>query len=143
MEWGLLSAQVYIETQIQFAALYAGTSCMQHYLRSYHTSLGSLSNGNDNDNDDDDDDNDDDDGSENVAKQGISLKTLQHLFGPFQFPSSNLGDFSWSLTLKDFIQVKKEKEKFLIVCPRPPKNVPSGGITLQSCSGRQRNVLKA
>ena len=79
MEWGLLSAQVYIETQIQFAALYAGTSCMYHYLRSYHTSLGSLSNGNDNDNDDDDDDdddNDDDDGSENVAKQGISLKTL-------------------------------------------------------------------
>ena len=51
--------------------------------------------------------------------------------------------FSWSWILKDFIQVKKEEGKFVIVCPRPPQNVKLGGFTSQSCSGRRRNVLKA
>jgi len=36
---------------------------------------------------------------------------------------SNAGDFSWSWILKDFIQVQKEEEKFVVVCPRPPQNV--------------------
>ena len=31
---------------------------------------------------------------------------------------SNVGDFSWSWILKDFIQVQKEKGKFVVVCPR-------------------------
>ena len=30
---------------------------------------------------------------------------------------SNVGDFSWSWILKDFVQVQKEEGKF--VCPRP------------------------
>ena len=34
--------------------------------------------------------------------------------------TSNTGDFSWSLVLKDFIQVKKEEGNFVVVCPRPP-----------------------
>ena len=33
---------------------------------------------------------------------------------------SNAGDFSWSRTLKDFIQVQKEEGKFVVECPRPP-----------------------
>ena len=33
---------------------------------------------------------------------------------------SNAGDFSWSWILKDFIQAQKDKEKFVVVCPRPP-----------------------
>ena len=50
--------------------------------------------------------------------------------------------FSWSWVLKDFIQVQKEERKFVVVCPRPPLNVKLGGFTSESCSGRQRNVLK-
>ena len=33
---------------------------------------------------------------------------------------SNVGDFSWSLILKDFIEVQKEEGKFVVVSPRPP-----------------------
>ena len=33
---------------------------------------------------------------------------------------SNADDFSWSSILKDFIQVKREEGKFVVVCPRPP-----------------------
>ena len=37
---------------------------------------------------------------------------------------SNAGDFSWSWILKDFIQVKKEKGEFVVVC-----QVKLGGFT--------------
>ena len=33
---------------------------------------------------------------------------------------SNVGDFSWSWILKDFVQVQKEEGKFVVVCPRSP-----------------------
>ena len=33
---------------------------------------------------------------------------------------SNVGDFSWSWILKDFIHVQKEKGEFVVVCPRHP-----------------------
>ena len=33
---------------------------------------------------------------------------------------SNAGDFSWSWILKDFIHVKKDERRFVVVCPRPP-----------------------
>ena len=56
---------------------------------------------------------------------------------------SNVGDFSKSWILKGFIHVQIEKEKFVVVCPRPPQNVALGGFTSQSCSRRQRNVLKS
>ena len=81
-------------------------------------SLGTLSN------------DDDDDGSENVAKKMNlrSFKLNRVYLDPLNM--SNVGDFSWSLILKDFIQVQKEKGKFVIVCPRPPYNgVKLGGFT--------------
>ena len=52
------------------------------------------------------------------------------------------GDFSWSWIRKDFIQVQKERGKFVVACPRPPLNFKLG-FTSWSCSGRQRNVLKS
>ena len=42
---------------------------------------------------------------------------------------SNVSDFCWSWILKHFIQVQKEKEKFVVVCLRPPQNVALGGVT--------------
>ena len=42
---------------------------------------------------------------------------------------SNVSDFSWSWILKHFIQVQKEKEKFVVVCLRPAQNVALGGVT--------------
>jgi len=32
---------------------------------------------------------------------------------------SNVGDFSGSYILKDFIQVQKDEGKLVVVCPRP------------------------
>ena len=64
--------------------------------------------------------NDDDDSSENVAKKTNlrSFKLNRVYLHPFNM--SNAGDFSWNWILKDFIQVKKEEGKFVVVCPRPP-----------------------
>ena len=56
--------------------------------------------------------NDDDDGSENVAKK-INLhpfKLYRVYSKPLNLP--NVGDFSWSWILKDFLQFQKEKGKF-------------------------------
>ena len=64
--------------------------------------------------------NDEDDGSENVPKK-INLRSFKInrvYLDPLNM--SNAGDFSWSLILKDFIQVQKEEGKFVVVCPRPP-----------------------
>ena len=63
---------------------------------------------------------DDDDGSENVGKK-MNLRSFKFdrvYLDPLNV--SNAGDFSWSWILKDFIQVKKDKGKFVVVCPRPP-----------------------
>ena len=64
--------------------------------------------------------NDDDDSSENVAKKTNlrSFKLNRLYLNPFNM--SNAGDFSSNWILKDFIQVKKEEGKFVVVCPRPP-----------------------
>ena len=43
--------------------------------------------------------------------------------------SSNVGDFSWSWTLKGFIHVQIEKGKIVVLCPRPPSNVALGVVT--------------
>ena len=61
----------------------------------------------------------DDDGSENITKK-INLCPFK-LYRVYLEPlnSSNVGDFSWSLILKGFIYVQIEKEKFVVVCPRP------------------------
>ena len=56
--------------------------------------------------------NDDEDGSENVAKK-IHLHPFK-LYRVYSNPLnlSNVGDFSWSWILKDFLQFQKEKGKF-------------------------------
>ena len=58
---------------------------------------------------------DDDDGSENVAKKMNlrSFKLNRVYLDPLNMP--NVGDFSWSWILKDFIQVPKEEGKFVVV----------------------------
>ena len=64
--------------------------------------------------------NNDDDGSENVAKKMNlhSFKLNRVHLDPLNM--SNAGDFSWSCIRKDFVQVKKDQGKFVVVCPRPP-----------------------
>ena len=51
-----------------------------------------------------------------------SFQILSRLFGSYldAFNLSHEGDYSWSLILKDFIQVQKERGKFVVVCSRPP-----------------------
>ena len=61
-----------------------------------------------------------DDGSEKDGKKMNlrSFKLNRVYLDPLNM--SNVGDFSWSWILKDFIQVQKEEGKFVVVCPRPP-----------------------
>ena len=47
------------------------------------------------------------------------FQTLSHLFRPAPFVKCGRF-FFWSLILKDFIQVKKIKGEFVVVCSRPP-----------------------
>ena len=62
-----------------------------------------------------DDDDDDDDGSENVAKK-LNLPHFKCYRVYLELLNlSNVGDFSWSWILKDFIQDQKEKEEFVVV----------------------------
>ena len=62
---------------------------------------------------------DDDDGSENVGKKMNlrSFKLNRGYLDPFNM--SNVGDFSWSWILKDFILVQKEEKQIVVACPRP------------------------
>ena len=72
---------------------------------------------------------DDDDGSENVAKK-MNLRYFKHnrvYLDPLNM--TNAGDFSWSGSFKDFIQVQKEEGKFVVACPRPPQNGKLGVLT--------------
>ena len=46
-----------------------------------------------------------------------SEMTVNRLFDLLNL--SNVGDFSWSLIHKDFIQVQKEKGNIVFVCLRP------------------------
>ena len=64
--------------------------------------------------------NDYDDSSENVAKKtNLRSFKLNRVYLNL-LNMSNAGDLSWNWILKDFIQVKKEEGKFVVVCPRPP-----------------------
>ena len=66
---------------------------------------------------------DDEYGSENVVKKMNlrSFKLNRAYLDPVNM--SNAGDFSCSWILKDFIQVQKEEEKFVVVCPRRSREV--------------------
>ena len=63
---------------------------------------------------------DDGDGSENVGKKLnlLSFKLNRVYLDPLNM--LNAGHFSWSWIVKDFIKVKKDEGKFVVVCPRPP-----------------------
>ena len=52
------------------------------------------------------------------------------------------GELSRNQTGRSGVQVKKEDEKFTVVCSRSPKNLEFGHLTLLFCRGRQRNVPK-
>ena len=65
---------------------------------------------------------------------------LRDYFNPFIFyrncesQSNQIG--------RSGVQVKKENEKFAVVCSRSPQNVELGYFTLLFFRGRQRNVPK-
>ena len=60
--------------------------------------------------------NDDDDSSENVAKK-LNLPRFKCYRVYLELLNlSNVGDFSWSWILKNFIQDQKEKGEFVVVC---------------------------
>ena len=61
----------------------------------------------------------DDDGSENVGKKMNlrSFKLNRIYLDPLNM--SNAGYFSWVWILNNFIQVKKDEGKSVVVCPRP------------------------
>ena len=63
---------------------------------------------------------DDDDCSDDVGKKMNfrSFKLNRVYLDPLNM--SNTGDVPWSKNLKNFIQVKKDEGKFVVVCPRPP-----------------------
>ena len=60
--------------------------------------------------------NDDDDDAKKTNLR--SFKVNRVYLNPLNM--SNAGDVSWNWILRDFIQVKKEEGKFVVVCPRPP-----------------------
>ena len=59
-------------------------------------------------------------GSEKISKK-VNLRPFK-LYRVYLEPlnSSNVGDFSLSWSLKDFIHVQIKKGKFVVVCPRLP-----------------------
>ena len=71
----------------------------------------------------------DDDGSETITKKmsWCPFKLYRVCLEPLNL--SNVGDFSKSWILKGFIHVQTGKEKFVVVCPRPPQNVALGSFT--------------
>ena len=74
--------------------------------------------------------NNDDDGSENITNKKKNLLPFK-LYRVYLKPhiSSNVGEFSWSWILNDFVHVQIEKEQFVVACARPPQNVALGGFT--------------
>ena len=92
------------------------------FLRS-RTILGSLNN---------------DDGNENVSRKSnfALLLLLCDYSNSFDLYSVGVVSRSW------IVQVRKEKEKFTVVCSCSPQNLKFGHFTLLFCRGRQRNVQK-
>ena len=45
------------------------------------------------------------------------------------FNSSNVGNFSSSRILKDFIEDQEKEKKVVVLCSRPPQNVKLGIFT--------------
>ena len=52
------------------------------------------------------------------------------------------GELSRNQIDRSGVQVKKENEKFTVVCSRSPQNLEFDNFTLLFCRGRQRNVQK-
>ena len=63
---------------------------------------------------------DHDHGSEKVGKKIFAFfQTYYNRVYLDPLNMSNAGHFSWSWILKDFIQVQKDKGKYVVVCSRP------------------------
>ena len=68
---------------------------------------------------------DDDDGSEKVGKTNDRICALSSLIASIWTRSicqkqATFPGFEFTVILKDFIQVRKEEGKFVVVCSRPP-----------------------
>ena len=70
----------------------------------------------------------------------ISFVLLRDYFNSSNFYRN--GELSRNQIGRSGVQVKKENEKFTIVCSCSPKNLESGHFTLLFCRGQQRNVPK-
>ena len=86
--------------------------------------------------------NDDGNANENVPWKYnfISFVLLRDYLNSFNF--YNNGELPRDQTGRSGVQVKKENEKFTVVCSRSPQNLEFGHFTLLFCRGRQRNVPK-
>ena len=73
--------------------------------------------------------NDDDDSTGNITKNEFaSFQTSSRLFGTRSIRQM-WATFPGVEFLRAFMHVQIEKEKFVVVCPRPPQNVALGGFT--------------
>ena len=86
--------------------------------------------------------NDDGNGNENVTwKYNFALLLLLRDY-PNSFNLYNVDEVSGNYIDKNDVQVRKENEKFTVVCSRSPQNLKFGHFTLLFSRGRQRNVQK-
>ena len=86
--------------------------------------------------------NDDGNGNKNVTQKYIfiSFVLLLDYFNSLNFYKN--GELSRNQICRSGVQVKKENEKFTVVCSRSPQNLKCGHFTLLLCRGRQRNIPK-
>ena len=85
---------------------------------------------------------DEGEGNENVSWKYnfISFVLLRDYFNSLNFYRND--ELSRNQIGRSGVQVKKENEKFIVVCSRSPTNLEFGHFTLLFCRGRQRNVPK-
>ena len=85
---------------------------------------------------------DDGNGNENVTSKYnfISFVLLRDYFNLINFYRN--GELSMNQISRSGVQIKKESEKFTVVCSRSPKNLEFGHFTLLFCRAQRRNVPK-
>ena len=82
-------------------------------------------------------------GNENVTRKYIFISFVlrRDNFNSLNFYKN--GELSRNQIGCSGLQVKKENEKFTVMCSRSPQNLKCGHFTLLFCRGRQRNVRKS
>ena len=71
----------------------------------------------------------------------ISFVLLRHYFKSFNFYRN--GELPRNKSGRSGVEVKKENEKFTVVCSPSPQCLKFGHFTLLFCKGRQRNGPKS